>query len=377
MGGTYAECYIRLNKSINISSVQFICFDVKGPIGKTGQLYIYDSTGKEAYWNLGTYTGNWQRFVLPLSNPNHNTGINYNLVNALRFDIDNNPVQNDVLLIDNICGDVARPTYLEIQVPDYLADTSAQIYTHNGTAYQLCRTCKLDSAYASVSDTDANCTLADGTKFSDVYGTGNGRSVFPKGESGQSKNGSLTGSSITYSQNKGTLKRIGLRVDLPPAGTVAPNFSAVRLKIVTYYAPNSQGKYSATYQFSDTTSASTGLQNLAKPWIALYDPDKTEIDFFLHTYRPKQLEFKKDESGNIHELKLFPGNGQIYHGRIIYSDLTSHSYIQGYFASNYFADNVFDASYFASPHITDVPKALDVGTIGSLSKFLQSYGMVI
>jgi len=377
VGGTYAECYIRLNKSINISSVQFICFDVKGPIGKTGQLYIYDSTGKEAYWNLGTYTGNWQRFVLPLSNPNHNTGINYNLVNALRFDIDNNPVQNDVLLIDNICGDVARPTYLEIQVPDYLADTSAQIYTHNGTAYQLCRTCKLDSAYASVSDTDANCTLADGTKFSDVYGTGNGRSVFPKGESGQSKNGSLTGSSITYSQNKGTLKRIGLRVDLPPAGTVAPNFSAVRLKIVTYYAPNSQGKYSATYQFSDTTSASTGLQNLAKPWIALYDPDKTEIDFFLHTYRPKQLEFKKDESGNIHELKLFPGNGQIYHGRIIYSDLTSHSYIQGYFASNYFADNVFDASYFASPHITDVPKALDVGTIGSLSKFLQSYGMVI
>ena len=377
VNGAYSECYIRLNKSINISSAQFICFDVKGPIGKTGQLFIYDSTGKEAYWNLGTYTGNWQRFVLPLSNPNHNTGINYNLVNALRFDIDNNPVQNDVLLIDNICGDVARPTYLEIQVPDYLADTSAQIYTHNGTAYQLCRTCKLDSAYASVSDTDANCTLADGTKFSDVYGTGNGRSVFPKGESGQSKNGSLTGSSITYSQNKGTLKRIGLRVDLPPAGTVAPNFSAVRLKIVTYYAPNSQGKYSATYQFSDTTSASTGLQNLAKPWIALYDPDKTEIDFFLHTYRPKQLEFKKDESGNIHELKLFPGNGQIYHGRIIYSDLTSHSYIQGYFASNYFADNVFDASYFASPHITDVPKALDVGTIGSLSKFLQSYGMVI
>jgi hypothetical protein len=155
-----------------------------------------------------------------------------------------------------------------------------------------------------------------------VYGTGNGRSVFPKGESGQSKNGSLTGSSITYSQNKGTLKRIGLRVDLPPAGTAAPNFSAVLLKIITYYAPNSQGKYSATYQFSDTTSASTGLQNLAKPWIALYDPEKTTVDFFLFTHRPRNLEFKRDETGQIHELTLYPGNGRVYHGRITYPNLT-------------------------------------------------------
>lgn len=538
VGGAYSECYARLYKSISIASAQFICFYLKGPIGKTGQLYIYDSTGKEAYWNLGTYTGNWQRFVLPLSKPTYNSGINYNLVNALRFDIDNNPVQNDVLLIDNICGDVARPTYLEIQVPDYLADTSAQIYTHNGSAYQLCRTCKLDSAYASVSDTDANFTLANGTKFSDVYGTGNGRSVFPKGESGQSKNGSLTGSSITYSQNKGTLKRIGLRVDLPPAGTVAPNFSAVRLKVVTFYTDvqgntvqdisghgnnlvvlgtssksvdgiqfgtdgnylyrsiafptvninsdfeviikgifasttgtkrifshvvtnltdvialslengnlrfglyngsayikskqiafpsdllnvpvtirfgqisgstylylneiqgadgngsnavtdqgiwvgggnrstygvngklsylkisdangvvaeyvlTSQNMGSTTYQFSDTTSASTGLQNLSKPWIALYDPAKTEIDFFLHTYRPKQLEFKKDESGNIHELKLFPGNGQIYHGRVTHCNPALDS----------------DSNL--------IPNFLEESIEGSLTKFLKSYEMVI
>lgn len=522
VNGAYSECYARLNKSISIASAQFICFYLKGPIGKTGQLYIYDTTGKEAYWNLGTYTGNWQRFVLPLSKPTYNNGINYNLVNALRFDIDNNPVQNDVLLIDNICGDVARPTYLEIQVPDYLADTSAQIYTHNGSAYQLCRTCKLDSAYASVSDIDANCTLADGTKFSDVYGTGNGRSVFPKGESGQSKNGSLAGSSITYSQNKGTLKRIGLRVDLPPAGTAAPNFSAVRLKIVTfytdvqgnkvldlsgngnhgtivggvtklndgglrfdgstgyvaiktithtlpvtyaikvkyagtapdrheinigigldsfslyerngqviartmgdstsqlaktaptigtthiiiaeftntyvkifcdssiasdtasytqntasktgpltlgrnslleytnadiyeaavmhgvlstaekdiifnqntlssistlsgtllYYQPTTQNMGSTTYVFADSTNASYGLQNVIKPWIALYDPEKTTVDFFLFTHRPRNLEFKRDETGQIHELTLYPGNGRVYHGRITYPNLT-------------------------------------------------------
>jgi hypothetical protein len=537
VGGAYSECYIRLNKSINISSAQFICFYLKGPIGKTGQLYIYDSTGKEAVWNLGAYSGNWQRFVLPLSNPNYNTGINYNLVNALRFDIDNFPVQNDVLLIDNITADVARPTYLEIQVPDNLSATSLSLYTHNGTAYQLCSTHSLDGAYSQISQTSANCTFLDGTKLDDVYGTRLGRAVFPKGSAGATVNGSS--GSLTYSNNLGTDKRIGLKVDLPPSDNERTNFNKVRLKLVinytdtvgnivpdlsgngnhgtivggvtklnggglqfdgvtgevtrlnvphdqnittelvvtptrndaqevlfgqgnfqangwyvwltigkfrltlnsttayenvdttsntlysasetftlgitidsaaktvsfykngvlvetksysidwtinttdvlfvgkylpgTYrfkgvintiklfdstglvlhYSPTTQNMGSTTYELSNDNNASTGLQNLSKPWLALYDPTSNLIDFYLFTHRPKNLEFRRDESGNIYELVLYPGNGLIYHGQITYPDLTLDS----------------DSNL--------IPNFLEESIEGSLTKFLKSYGMVI
>jgi hypothetical protein len=137
--------------------------------------------------------------------------------------------------VRSVVSDVAKPCYVEMQVPDYLADTSAQIYTHNGSAYQLCQTCKLDSTYSDVSTTDANCTLYDGTKLSDVYGTGNGRSVFPKGISGEVKTGSLANSSITYSANKGTKYRVGFRVDLPPSDGGRTLFNKIRLKTIIYY----------------------------------------------------------------------------------------------------------------------------------------------
>lgn len=177
--------------------------------------------------------------------------------------------------VSNICVDVAKPSYLEIQTPDVLADSSIQIYTHNGTTYQLYKTCKLNTAYENISSTDANCTFADGMKISDVYGaTGEGRAIFPKGASGQTKSGSLSGSLITYFSNKGTKNRIGLRVDLPPSDNGRTNSHKIRIKTIIYYAPDSSEKYSATYQFEDSTSASYGLQNLSKPWIALYNPSQ-------------------------------------------------------------------------------------------------------
>ena len=447
-------------------------------------------------------------------------------------------------------ADVAKSTYIELQTPDNLSDSSLTLQTWDGSAYQTTGVYKLDSTYSAVSPTSANWILSDGTKFDDVYGSGLGRALFPKGISAETKAGS-TGS-ITYSANKGTSKRIGFRVDLPPSDGGRTNFNKCRMKAIlsytdtvgnvmpdlsgnnntgtivggvvklnegglkfdgstgrvdikevthslpltyavkvkfhdfatnkhcivigtgldlfslyirngaifartnadgavkacstplpgletwntiiaeftqtgvkiyknsatssnsitytsntanltgtlkigqnvlefsnidlkeaavihgllsdaekteiynsgtlnlvkskpetfAYWKPVPQNMGSTTYQFSDTTSASTGLQNLAKPWLALYDPDKTEIDFFLHTYRPKQLEFKKDESGNIHELKLFPGNGQIYHGRVTHCNPALDS----------------DSN--------NIPDCLEASIEGSITKFLQSYGMV-
>ena len=142
-------------------------------------------------------------------------------------------------------------------------------------------------------------------------------------------------------------------MSLPPSDGGRTNFNKCRIKTVISYAADSAGKYSASYQFSDTTSASTGLQNLSKPWVALYDPTSNLIDFYLFTHRPKNLEFRRDESGNIYELVLYPGNGLIYHGQITYPDLTLDS----------------DSNL--------IPNFLEESIEGSLTKFLKSYGMVI
>jgi hypothetical protein len=444
-------------------------------------------------------------------------------------------------------ADVAKSTYIELQTPDNLSDSSLTLQTWDGSAYQTTGVYKLDSTYSAVSTTSANWILSDGTKFDDVYGSGLGRALFPKGISAETKAGS-TGS-ITYSANKGTSKRIGFRVDLPPSDGGRTNFNKCRMKailsytdtvgnvvpdlsgnnntgtivggvvklndgglqfdgstgyvdcgndellrpthitilakiklgvigtgqqlifgthpyesvnrnyrlsifgdriyteiwttstrysywgttvpvgqylyigmvldgstfntyynglvvdskntsgeaaisagsnmyaginlnatiydisvyntaltideianyqngilptdgIILHYAPTVQNMGSTTHQFADSTNTSYGLQNLSKPWIALYDPTSNLIDFYLFTYRPKNLEFKRDESGTIYEVKLYPGNGLIYYGQIHYSDLSNDS----------------DSN--------DIPDCLDASVEGSITKFLQSYGMV-
>jgi hypothetical protein len=486
----------------------------------------------------------------------------WNAVTYIRVGYMGQPNTPVTFSFDSISIDSGKTATIEAQVPDNLSATSLTLYTHDGTAYQLCSTHSLDGAYSQVSQTSANCTFLDGTKLDDVYGTGLGRAVFSKASAGETKAGSS--GSITYSNNLGTDKRIGLKVDLPPSDNGRTNFNKVRLKLVinytdtvgnvvpdlsgnnntgtivggvvklndgglkfdgtgqihlgkistirvprsftiatvikptliagdtrtiyssgysnvdkkgiwlhinnsdnklhcvlgngtvredraynstidlntvykiifTYdgmtaklyvngsldgtssnvsgdilyhtnsfdkigvrsefgtlarffvgnilsksfynrvfsdeeitayqngqiidstglvlhYAPTVQNMGSTTHNFANSTNASYGLQNLSKPWIALYDPTSNLIDFYLFTHRPKNLEFRRDESGNIYELVLYPGNGLIYHGQITYPDLTLDS----------------DSNL--------IPNFLEESIEGSLTKFLKPYGMVI
>jgi hypothetical protein len=123
--------------------------------------------------------------------------------------------------------------------------------------------------------------------------------------------------------------------------------------VASWQPANVQNMGSTTYEFSNDNSASTGLQNIVKPWLAVYDPAKTEIDFYLHTHRPKNLSYKRDESGTIYELQLYPGNGLIYWGRLTHCNLTLDS----------------DSNL--------IPNCLEASVEGSLTKFLQSYGMIV
>lgn len=230
------------------------------------------------------------------------------------------PSTSITLYVDNVATDDAKQVYVELQTPDNLADTSVGISFYNESNYQTARTCKISTTYESVSSTSTNVVHLDDTTYDSVYGSGNGRAIFPKGIPGDTKSGSLTNSPITYLQNKGTKNRIGMMLYLPSVSSRS-DFSKVCMGVVLYYSASS----TAIYEFIYSTNSSYGLQNLTKSWIVLYDPASSIVDFSLFLYIPKNLIFLNYETGSIVSLTLFLGNGTIYYGQITYADLTLDS----------------------------------------------------
>lgn len=345
------------------SGVHFITLKIKSSLAGNIEVIIFDITGKAAVWSgdrLAVTANTLTTFVLPVKAPASLLGLNPNTIAAgfdptqirrVKVGIFDNALagQNVSFWVNNITADVAKSAYIELQTPNNLADTSLVSQKWNGSAYETNRVLKLDLVASIVSADTTKMVFGDQTKFDDVYGTGLGRSNFPKGAAGQTVSGTLTGSQMTYSANKGTSKRVGFRVDLPPSDGGRTAFNTCRFKIITYYSTDSAGKRAATFEFDDSTNAVYGLQNQKYPWVALLNDTTQEIDFFLPTHRFKNLSFKRDESGNIYELTLYPGNGQIFHGRITYPDLTRDSDSSG------------------------IPDFLKSSIPGSITKFLQSY----
>lgn len=351
----------------NLSTKNFLCVQLETSVSSVAYLKIAsDSNGlKRKVWNdvnrFPLNTSVAKQFILPIkasqgmtgSLPSYDSG-DIDLSNVIYFVFGVTGLaasQNITIYIDNITACNGTSAQVEVAAPDNLSATSLALFTHNGTSYQLASTHSLDSVYSQVSQTSANFTALDSTKFDDVYGTGLGRAVFPKGSVGETKTGSS--GTIIYSGNKGTSQRIGLKVNLPPSDDGRTNFNKCRMKLVLNYATDSNGVRSTSYDFDNSSNTSYGLQNLVKPWIALYDPASNLLDFYLFTHRPKNLNFKRDESGQIYELTLFPGNGMIYHGQITHCNLT------------------------ADDNANSIPNCLESSVEGSLTKFLQAYGMVI
>jgi hypothetical protein len=105
------------------------------------------------------------------------------------------------------------------------------------------------------------------------------------------------------------------------------------------------GTYSLTYDYD----LNTGIRNLRRNWIAVFDSTSSKVDFYLQTYRPEKLQFTVNSSGKITQLVLNSRNGVIYHGQLIYSDLTRDS------------------------NSDLVPDVLDPSVLGSVPNFIKSY----
>ncbi|MDD4521712.1 MAG: hypothetical protein PHW84_02005 [Methanosarcina sp.] len=104
-----------------------------------------------------------------------------------------------------------------------------------------------------------------------------------------------------------------------------------------------------TYSFTNDYDANVGILNIQRNWIAVYNSAGSIVDFFLSTYRPEKLQFMVNSSGYISQLILNSRNGIIYHGQLIYSNLTRDTNADG------------------------IPDVLDPNVIGSLPYFLKPY----
>jgi len=104
-----------------------------------------------------------------------------------------------------------------------------------------------------------------------------------------------------------------------------------------------------THTLTNDYDPSTGIRNLQQNWIAVYDSTGSKVDFFLHTYRPEKLQFTVNSSGKITQIVLNSRNGVIYHGQLIYSDLTRDT----------------DSDL--------IPDVFDLDVQGSLPHFLKSH----
>ncbi|MEN6552288.1 MAG: hypothetical protein ABFC34_05300 [Methanobacterium sp.] len=106
-----------------------------------------------------------------------------------------------------------------------------------------------------------------------------------------------------------------------------------------------------TTEFTDDANTVIGLQNMSKSFIAIIPKTGKEVDVLSFTERPKSMSYKHESDGIISQITIFPGNGAINHSCMTHPD---HSRVSG---------------------MGTVPDCLNKDIEGSVTKFLQSYGM--
>jgi len=234
---------ITKNKTINLTNVSFLCVSIESNVNAQAACAIWENSNYQ-YWYDSRFvlTANSpKRYTFPVKSPvgiigympTAGTGTVSNTTRIV-FGIQGlTNGQNATFYIDDITTDVAKSAYIETTIPDNITSVVYQKWT--GSAYETNCIAIMDPAYSQTFLDSAKMVLGDGTKFDDVYGSGLGRSRFIKGVAGQTVNGSLAGTTMTYSAIKGTKNRIGTRIDLPPSDGGRTAFNQCRIKKIIYY----------------------------------------------------------------------------------------------------------------------------------------------
>lgn len=319
---------LKITKSgLNVTGKDFISFDIECSANKNLYLYV-SSPGIYKYWRGSRFpiqAGIPTRFVLPLNAPQLAAGINptvstgdLNLSNlTIAIGTDQLDVSDITIYIDNIRADVGKKAVVEIDVPNDLGTQSLTLQCYTGvgdSGYETHRVCSLNSEYSTVSVDSAKLKFLDGTAYDSAFPSGAGRSVFVKGIAGQQNVSGLVGT-INYSANAGSKYRIAIQFYLPPSDNNRTNCSKMRLRLITSYT----GSGETTYIFTKDTNQSTGFNNLTNPWIVMLD-SSGDVGYLVFTDRPNSISYIRDDSGNIKEFVIDPGNSMVYRGQTYLGD---------------------------------------------------------
>jgi len=115
----------------------------------------------------------------------------------------------------------------------------------------------------------------------------------------------------------------------------------------------------------------TGILNLYTPWIAICNTETNTVSFFLFTNAPIGLDYTVNNEGMIQELTLYPDNGTVYYGNILFPSLSQASDLKSFFNTGFF-NNYFNNDYFISESSL-IPDIFSIHHPGSLLNFLQGF----
>jgi hypothetical protein len=324
-GGTYANIliYHQWVPYRDWSSYDFLCLYIYGQnTGRTIGIYLL-TPGWADYggWFVTDNWSGWKRIILPLRKPDQKVG-NYSLSQIQFLDIIfYNVAANETWYVDRVLVDVGKWVKVECFVPDYIKDIldSVKLYFWNPNTNNWVGPATFNGEKnTNPSWNGTYFVVLNGNNFEDFYGGGtSGAAAFTfYGKAGRGETISHSwGSSldpngaITYSNYYGCKKRIGFAIKMPPddgQDSSTYGISQCRLKLEVYYDKGESGFWGeATYEFENSTNGYYGLQNIDKPYIALWHDAEKRANFIILPNTtvgdglPSRLEITADENENI------------------------------------------------------------------------------
>jgi len=238
--GSYADLGVCHQYTLqqNWSSYDFLCLWVYGVnSGETLYVSIKDADGDFIGWTMTENWNGWKRLVLPLNAPEEESGT-FDITAVRRLEVQLRHVgSNFTWYLDRTCLDIGLWVKVEAYVPDSITDYkiySWDIGTSNWVTPQF-------AWWGTTNDIDSGrMRFLSGDTTRDIYSnTQNGISIFPPAQSGETESATLGyGSSITYSNYRSHLKRVGLAIKMPPEDGQDASDSGIsqcKLKFEVYY----------------------------------------------------------------------------------------------------------------------------------------------
>lgn len=325
----------------------FICLYIKSSITSNLYIQLADSGNGRIIFSGERFpisANVWTKFVLPINSPAGTVG---NMPNSsIYIDglyvayvgvINATPSSSIEVHIDEVSLCNGTWAKFEVIVPDTLDLNDAAtgekwgMFFNNGSVYinypdNTFGNAGLTGGQPNLPDVDSEYIYTlSGDTFYSMYGTAKGGTTYSSDGRGILKNvlngTDVNAGTLTYSSVYGGNNHLGFALKIPPYAT-ADLINKVQVIFICFY--DDEG--ATTYEMSNDTDRSTGLQNMYKPYIVFEDPAGHIVDYYVFSKKPEGLSYTYDEDGAISSITVsLPANSSAARGQMKHVDLTLDS----------------------------------------------------